>query len=190
MASPSPSDHCWVIGFTPQGCWITPVLRAAIRAEWDNAERMAKSRFGDASLAHELIEEAIGRTAQHLRGIGPVKVEEAREILARHYRNAVRRRTRSEGRLSLRGTAADFEYLAPATSSTAPAVEAGIDIKSMLRDTPPDLQHAMLMRYGARSRWREVAEEIHKSSNAARKSCQKELNRIRRKLGIQEREES
>ena len=37
------------------------------------------------------------------------------------------------------------------TSSTAPAVEAGIDIKTLLRDTPPDLQHAMLMRYGARS---------------------------------------
>lgn len=166
-----------------------PVLRAAIRAEWDNAEQIARTQLGDASLAHELIEEAITRTAQHLRGTSPVKIEEVRKILVHQYRNAVRRKGRSDRKFSLRGTAADVEYLAPPVSSAAAAVEAGIDIESLLRDTPPDLQHAMLMRYGARSRWSEVAADIHKTSNAARKSCLRELNRIRRKIGIREDED-
>ena len=44
MLSPSPSDLVWVIGFTPQGHWIAPVVRAAVRAEWPEAQQIASAQ--------------------------------------------------------------------------------------------------------------------------------------------------
>jgi hypothetical protein len=87
MRSPSPSDLCWVIGFTPQGHWIAPILRAAVRAEWPDAQQIAATRSGDASLAHELMEQAIEETKEGLEAVSTADVDEARQF--RHYRNAV-----------------------------------------------------------------------------------------------------
>jgi DNA-directed RNA polymerase specialized sigma24 family protein len=184
MASPSPSDHIWVIGFTPQGRWIVPVVRAAIRAEWRNARHLARTQLGDETAAHALMELAIDQTKEYLADGPPVDVEEARDALARFYRNAVRRRRRADGRLSYRGAGPDIELLAPDTTSDSNSVDAALDLDTILRDTPADLRLALLMRYGARSRWEEVAEELSKSKDAIRMSCQRELDRIRKKLGI------
>lgn len=184
MASPSPSDHIWVIGFTPQGRLIAPVVRAAIRAEWRNARYLARTQLGDETAAHSLMEQAIDQTREYLADGPPVNVEEAREALARFYRSAVRRRRRADNKLSYRGTGPDIEILAPDTNSAVNSVDAALDLDTILRDTPADLRLALLMRYGARSRWEEVGEELSKSKDAIRMSCQRELERIRNKLGI------
>jgi DNA-directed RNA polymerase specialized sigma24 family protein len=189
MASPSPSDLMWVIGYTPQGRWIAPVVRAAVKAEWRNARFAAKAQLGDGALAHELMESAISETKEYLADLEPVDVQEARKILARFYGNAIKRMRRSNFRLSFRGTGADFEFLSPSTPSTSKSVEAKLDLDTILRDTPAELRHALLMRYGTQSRWEEVAEELTKSKDSIRMSCQRELERIRRKLGIRGRTE-
>jgi DNA-directed RNA polymerase specialized sigma24 family protein len=187
MMSPSPSDLCWVIGFTPQGRWIAPVVRAAVRTEWPEARQVAATHLGDEALAPEMMEKAIQQTAEHLAELSPIGIEEARPILARFYRNEVRRRQRSVSRISFWGSTAEIEFLAPSSDVAFPAIEAELDLDTILRDTPLELRRAMLMRYGARGRWSEVAEEMAKSKEAIRKSCQRELNRIRKKLGIRER---
>jgi DNA-directed RNA polymerase specialized sigma24 family protein len=189
MTSPSPSDLCWVIGFMPQGRWIAPVVRAAVRTEWPEARQVAATHLGDETLAPELMELAIQQTAEHLAELSPIGVDETRAILVRFYRNAVRRRQYAGGRLNFRGTATDVEFLSPPDDFPFSPVEAGLDLDRILRDTPLELRRAMLMRYGARSRWDEVAKEMSKSKEAIRKSCQREMNRIRRKLGILERAE-
>jgi DNA-directed RNA polymerase specialized sigma24 family protein len=189
MTSPSPSDLCWVIGFTPQGRWIAPVVRAAVRSEWQLAKQIAAAQLGDERLAPELMELAIQQTAEYLAELSPIDSEEARPILARFYRNEVRRRWRADSRLNFRGTATDVEVVAPSDDLGFSVVEAEHDLDIMLRETPAELRRAMLMRYGARSRWSEVAQEMAKSKDAIRKSCQRELNRIRKRLGLRERAE-
>lgn len=187
MTLPSPSDYCWVIGFTPQERWIAPVIYAAVEAEWQKACEIAVTRLGDDTPAPELMELAIQQTAKHLADLSPTGIEEVRAILVRFYRNAVRRRQYADKKLNFRGTSADIELLAESRKHVSAAVEAKLDLATLLRDTPDDLRQAMLLRYGARGRWNEVAEEMSKSEEAVRKSCQRELVRIRTSLGLNER---
>ena len=186
MTLPSPSDYCWVIGFTPQERWIAPVIYAAVEAEWQRACEIAVTRLGDNTLAPELMELAIQQTAEYLADLSPIGIEEVRAILNRFYRNAVRRRQYADKRLNFRGTSADIEALAESRGHATLAIEAKLDLATLLRDTPVDLRRAMLLRYGARGRWNEVAEEMSKSEEAVRKSCQRELIRIRNRLGLKE----
>jgi hypothetical protein len=188
MTSPSPSDLLWVIGFTPQGRWIAPVMRAAVKAEWKNAQYLASAQLGDETLAYELMDLAIDQTKEYLANLSPIGNDEAREILARFYRNAVRRARRANDKFQYQGAGSDLELLQSPLRTATEAVEAGLDLDTILRDTPADLRRAMLMRFGARSQWEEVARETGKSKDAIRMSCLREFNRIRRKLGISERQ--
>lgn len=187
MTLPTPSDYCWVIGLTPQERWIAPVIHAAVDSEWQRVCEIAVTRLGDDTLAPEMMELAIRQTAEYLADLSPTGIEEVRAILVRFYRNAVRRRQYADRKLNFRGTSADVEVLAESRSHASPAIEATLDLATLLRDTPDDLRRAMLLRYGARDRWNEVAEEMSKSEEAVRKSCQRELIRIRNSFGLKER---
>lgn len=187
MTLPSPSDYCWVIGFTPQERWIAPLIHAAVEAEWQRACEIAATRLGDNSQAPELMELAIRQTAEHLTDLPPTGIDEVRAVLVRFYRNAVRRRQYADKRLKFQGTSVDVEVLAELQGDVSSAIEATLDLATLLRDTPDDLRQAMLLRYGARSRWNEVAEEMSKSEEAVRKRCQRELIRIRNRVGLKER---
>ncbi len=183
MASPSPSDLLWIIGFTPQGQWIVPIVRAAVRAEWATAQQIARAQLGDEALARELMESAIAQTHEYLAGQLQATVDEARKILNLHYRNGVRRHKRANSRLVLRGTGADLESLVPSPISSADRVDAHLDVDTILRDTPADLRYALLARYGARRRWDEVAAELSRSKDSLRMASKREFDRLRSKLG-------
>jgi len=184
MTSPSPSDLCWVIGFTPKGRWIGPAVRAAVGRELETAREIARTHLGDEHLASEIMELAIQQTAEYLADLSPIDVEETRAILARFYRNEVRRQQRADGRLSFCGASTEIEYLSPSIDSSFAAIEAELDLESILRDAPADLRSAMLLRYGSRSRWGEVAQILSISAEAARKLCERRLKHIRRRLGL------
>ena len=186
MASPSPSDLLWVIGFKPQGRWIVPIVREAVRAEWPIARQIALAQLGDETFARELMELAIEQTHEHLVSQPPVTVMEVRRVLNRCYRNAVRRQRRSTSRLLLRGSSADLEPLAPSVSPAANDVEARIDIDIILRDTSPAMRHALLSRYGARAQWDELAKNFDTSKDAIRMASRRELERLRSKLGVRQ----
>ncbi len=166
---------------------MAPLLCAAVESEWKEAHRIAATHLGDQTLAPELMELAIQQTAEYLAELSPVGLEDVRAELLRFYRNAVKRRQNAGKRLSFRGTATELEVLAPSIASASTVVESKIDLSAMLRETPAKLRQAMLLRYGSRSTWREVAQEMAKSEDAVRKSCTRELNRIRAKLGRKER---
>jgi hypothetical protein len=161
-------------------------MRAAVKAEWQNAQYLASVQLGDKSLAYELMDQAIDETKEHLANLSPIENDEAQEILARFYRNAVKRRRRANSKVQYQGTGSDLELLSTSVRNGMEAVEAGLDLDTILRDTPDNLRRAMLMRFGARSQWEDVAEEAGKSKDAIRMSCQREFNRIRKKLGIRE----
>lgn len=164
-------------------------MRAAVRAEWPDAKHMAATLLGDESLAHELMEAAIQQTKEQLADFSPVGVEQVRMLLGRSYRNAIRRERRARMKVTLEGTGNDVELLLSPIASTADAIHAEHDLGTILRDTPPDVKRALLMRYGARSRWDEVAEELHKPKDSIRIRCQRELDRIRKRFGIRVRPE-
>ncbi len=187
MTLPSPSDYCWVIGSTPQGQWIAPILGAAVERDWKQALRIATTHLGDETLAAELMELALQQTAEYLAELSPVDVETVRPVLLRFYRNAIRRRQNANRRLSLRGTATELEILLPSVAPSSNAIESKVDLSILLRETPAELRQAILLRYGTCSTWREVAQVMSKSEEAVRKSCQRELNRIRIRLGRKER---
>ena len=159
-------------------------MRAAVRAEWPDAKYQAATQLGDESLAHELMEGAIQQAKEQLADLSPVGVEEARAILGRLYRNGVRRERRARAKISLSGVGNDVECLLPPSAPLADAINAQHDLATILRDTPDDVKRALLMRYGTRSRWEEVAEEMQKSKDSIRIKCQRELNRIRKRLGV------
>jgi hypothetical protein len=110
---------------------------------------------------------------------------EVRAILARAYHNEVRRRRRAGNKFSFRGTATEVEILSPFTDLSFTAVEAELDLDKMLRETPADLRAGMLLRYGARRRWSEVAQEVAQPKEAVRKRCEREMERIRKRLGFE-----
>jgi DNA-directed RNA polymerase specialized sigma24 family protein len=172
------------MGFTPQGQWIAPVMREAIASLEREAKRTAAVYFGDRALASELMEEAIQLTKEHLETLAPIDARTASEILERHYRNVVRRRRRADNKFVFRGTSTDVEVIANPAKPALPPLEAELDLATILRDTSPELRRAMLMRYGSRSSWGEVAKELSKSKNAVRMSCERELIRIRKKMGL------
>jgi DNA-directed RNA polymerase specialized sigma24 family protein len=186
MASPSPSDLLWVIGFKPQGRWIVPIVREAVRAEWPIARQIALAQLGDETLARELMESAIEQTHEYLANQPPVTVVDARRVLNLCYRNAVRRQRRATSRLLLRGSSADLEALAPSVPAAANGVEARLDVDTILHDTSPDMRHALLARYGARAQWDELAKNLNTSKDAIRMASRRELERLRRKFGIRQ----
>ena len=189
MTSPSPSDLLWVIGFRTQGRWIMPIVREAVRAEWPIARQIALVQLGDETPARELMESAIEQTHEQLANQPPVTVEEARTILSHCYRNAVRRQRRTSSRLILHGSSADLELLAPSIPSAANGVDARLDVDTILRDTPIDMRHVLLARYGARAQWDELAKNLDTTKDAIRMASRRELERLRSKLGIRRREE-
>jgi DNA-directed RNA polymerase specialized sigma24 family protein len=184
MGSPSPSDLLWVIGYTPQGRWMFPIVRAAVRAEWPAAQRIAQTQLGDEGLANEIMEVAISQTHETLAERLQATVDEARRILNVHYRNGVRRQKRSISKLILHGTGSDLESLGVVEKSSSESLEARLDVDTILRDTPIDLRHALLARYGARTRWEEVATELDKSSDSIRMASKRELSRLRAAVGM------
>jgi DNA-directed RNA polymerase specialized sigma24 family protein len=159
-------------------------VRAAVGLELEEARETARTYLGDELLASEIMELAIQQTAEYLADLNPVGIDETRAILARFYRNEVRRRQRADGRLSYRGTSTDLEYLSPSIDSSFAAFEAELDLESILRETPADLRSAMLLRYGSRRQWREVATIMSSSTEAARKLCERRLKQIRKRLDL------
>jgi len=180
----SPSDLCWVIEPDSHTSRIAADMAVAVQAEWSSARRMAIRYLRDESPVPELMELAIQQTADHLRDSPTTSIKQTRALLMRFYRNAVRRRRYSWKRLEYRGTATEVEGLIVPINPRHPHADAGLDLDSILRDTSPEIRRAMLLRYGAQSRWREVAQELSKSEPAIRKSCQRELERIRRRMGL------
>jgi DNA-directed RNA polymerase specialized sigma24 family protein len=130
------------------------------------------------------MESAIAQTHEYLADQLQVTVDDARKILNLHYRNGVRRHKRVSSRIILRGRAADLENLGPSSPSPADRVEAQLDVDKILRDTPTEIRQALLARYGARSRWDEVASELSKSKDSIRMASKRELDRLRLQLGI------
>ena len=186
MAAPFPSDHCWVMSIPPQQQWIGPVVRTAVEMNWQEATRAAIARLGDNSFVSEMMERAIDRTVNHLAHGGPIGVEDTREVLGHFYSLEVRRRRDASKRLSYSGPALESTPdIAAANDFTH--VEAELDLEVMLRDTRPELRIALLMRYGSCARWSEVADRMCMTEDAIRKSCRRELKRIRQKLGIPDR---
>jgi hypothetical protein len=159
-------------------------VRAAVRTEWPLARQAAAANLGDESLAPELMERAIQQTVEYLEELPPITIEETRAILGRFYQNALSRKRYDDKKLDYVGTATEVEVLAPSTDRLVSPIEAKADLAKILRDTPPELRSAMLMRYGVRSRWDEIAQEMSKSKEAIRKSCQREMTRIRKRLGV------
>ncbi len=187
MASLSPSDLLWVLGSRSQGLWLLPVLREAIRAEWPNAEYAAKAQLGDASMARELMECAIEQTQEYFADKDPAELTEVRKSLSRNYHNGLRRAARKSSKLSFWGAPTDLETLSPLAPAPHLPVEAQLDLQELLADTPAELRHALLMRYGARTRWEEVANELSSSADGIRMRCQRELKRLRNTLRLKNR---
>ncbi len=163
----------------PQGQGIRPVLRAAVEMKWQETRQLAAALLGDDSLASEMTEAAVERTVKYLAGRPPLGTEETAVVFMRFYRQEVRRRRAAHARLSLRGST--VELPAPLVRLHS-ALDSRLDLESMLRTTSPELRTALLLRYGANERWSEVAEYAGTSKDAIRKSCKREIDRIRKQL--------
>jgi hypothetical protein len=189
MAHPSFSELCWAMRSVPQARGIRPVLRTVIKTKWLETWQLAATLLGDEALAPEMMEVAIDRTVNHLVGHLPLEVEEVSldetsVVFSRFYRQEIRRRRAARTKLSFRGTASDLP--SPTSTDSLNAIEDKLDLDALLRETKPELRVALLRRYGSNEQWSEVAANTGTTKEAIRKSCQRELNSIRRRYGTQE----
>lgn len=178
MALPTPSDLLWVTGFPDKGRWLIPLLHEAVHAEWPGAVAMAEAQLGDDPSPRELMEYAIAQAQEALADQRDASIEEVRRVLMRCYKNAVRRARRQRARLSLWGSSQDFEGIPSPFSSNTRWVEARLDVAKLLRDTPEEVKHALLLRYGVRSSWEEIANETRSTKDGIRMRCKRELQRL------------
>ena len=182
MASPSPLDRCWVLKHSPAATPLMPALRAAVEQHWPDVQRTAHSVLGDESLAGEILEGAIERAVAYLTDHPPEDHEAVSTTLARFWREEVKRRRKQSAQLVF----IDFSTASePCSSDTQfPAADAAIDAERILREAPPKVREAMMMRYGSSESWSDVAARTATTPAAIRMSCKRYLDRIREKLGI------
>jgi DNA-directed RNA polymerase specialized sigma24 family protein len=127
---------------------------------------MATAKFGDDAMAHELMELALTQTQE--------------------FYSDIRRESRRQYKLCLWGLANNLEVRLPPAASSSESVEAKVDIDAVLDRTAPEVRYALLMRFGARARWKDVADELAQSPDSVRIRCQRELKRLRTMLNIGE----
>lgn len=148
--------------------------------KWQETKQLAVSLLGDDSQAPEMTEIAVERTVKYLAERPPLGIDEISVVFIRFYRQEARRRRAKRSRLSLRGAAVDL----PATVSPKmlAAVDSRLDLEVMLRGTKDEVRTALLLRYGRNERWKEIAATTGTTQEAIRKSCHREMERIRRRL--------
>lgn len=182
MASPSPSDRCWIAKDSPNTRPIMPAVRAAVERHWPDTQRAAASVLGDENLAGEVMEAAIERAVAYLADHPPKNDEDVNAVLSRFCREEIGRRRREHAQLIFIDFSSADEPPSPGTPFSA--ADAAIDAETILRDAPPKVREAMMLRYGSAESWDEVAAITGSSPAAIRMSCRRFLDRIRRKLGI------
>ena len=182
MASPSPLDRCWMLNDSPATLPVAPAVRIAVEQHWPDLQRAATSVLRDESLATEIMEDAIARAVAYLADHPPENQEYVSEVLSKFCREEVGRRREQKSRLVF----IDFSAASQPSSSYSPfsAADAAIDTEKILRDAPPEVREAMMLRYGSSESWSEVAAVTGSSPAAMRVRCKRFLDRIRRKLLI------
>jgi DNA-directed RNA polymerase specialized sigma24 family protein len=145
---------------------------------------VAVSQLGDDTNARELMEIAIAQAQELLVDQSEVSLDDVRQILTRCYRNAVRRAYRQQAKLSLWGASETLDRVRDSISSSTNHLDARLDLEVMLRDTPEDIRRALLLRYGARSSWEEIANETSSTKDGIRMRCKRELIRIAEHFGL------
>jgi len=182
MASPSPLDRCWMLKGSSATTRLMPAMRAAVEQHWPDVQRTAESVLGDESLAGEIMEEAIERAVAYLTDHPPDNYEDVNAILLRFWREEVGRRRKQNAHFVF----IDFSGAAEPSSPDTPfpAADAAVDVEKILRDAPPKVREAMMMRYGSSDSWNDVAVMTATTPAAIRMSCKRFIDRIRRKLGI------
>jgi DNA-directed RNA polymerase specialized sigma24 family protein len=182
MGSPSPLDRCWMLNDSPGTLPLTPAVRAAVEWYWSDLQCAATSVLKDESLAAEIMEDAIARAVAYLADHPPKDQDDVNAVLSRFCRREVGRRRKRHSRLVFIDLSA-----AQLSSSDTPfsIADAVVDVERILRDAPPEVRQAMMLRYGSSESWSEVAAVTGSGSAAIRMRCKRFMDRIRRKFGIE-----
>jgi DNA-directed RNA polymerase specialized sigma24 family protein len=159
-----------------------PAMRVAVEQHWPDVQRTAGSVLGDESLADEIMEKAIEQAVAYLTDHPPENQEHVNAILLRFWREEVGRRRKQNGHLVFIDCSTALEPLS--TDTQFLGADAAIDAERLLRDAPPKVRQAMMMRYGGSDSWDEVAAMTATTPAAIRMSCKRFIDRIRQKLGI------
>jgi DNA-directed RNA polymerase specialized sigma24 family protein len=178
MAFPTPSDLLWVARLPDQDRWLIPLLLDAVRSEWPGAADMAASQLGDDPSARELMEGAIAQAQEILVDQRNASIDDVRRVLMRCFKNAVRRARRRQAKISLWGSSGNLERISTSFSGDSGQVEARLDVAKLLQDTPEDIKHALLLRYGSHASWEDIAAETRNSKDGIRMRCKRELKRL------------
>lgn len=167
---------------SPGALPITLAVRTAVEQHWSDLQRSVASVLGDESLASEILDEAIEQAVAYLADHPPEDQERVNAVLSKFCREEIGRKRKQQSQLVF----VDFSAASHPSSSDTPfsAVDAALDAEKILRDAPPAVREAMLMRYGSSESWSDVAAFTRSSPAAIRMRCKRFLDQIRQKLGI------
>jgi DNA-directed RNA polymerase specialized sigma24 family protein len=183
MPLSSPSGFCWNVKFPPEQEWIEQAVLGAIEIIWQRAQKTARSRCGDVSLARELMEVAIQKTVDRLQAGSLVGPDEASRLLYRIFVQEARCRQNATRKLVSCGSNAE---LPPVTAQNPfTPVDSAIDLDVILHGEAAEVRHALLLRH-SRSSWTEVATILGTTAASIRVRCNRALKRIRQRWSIHE----
>ena len=181
MGSPSPLDRCWMLNDSPGALSLKPAVRAAVEWYWSDLQRAAAYVLRDESLAAEIMDDAIAHAVAYLADHPPKDQDDVNAVLSKFCRREVGRRRKRQSRLVFIDLSA-----AQLSSSDTPfsSTDAAVEAERILRDAPPEVRQAMMLRYGSSESWSEVAAVTGGRPAAIRMRCKRFLDRIRRRIGI------
>ena len=182
MASPSPQDRCWMLKDSSAATPLMPAMRAAVESIGPMCSEPRASVLGDEALAAEIMEFAIEEAVAYLTDHPPESHEDVNATLARFWREEVGDRRKQNAHLVFIDFSAAAEPSSPDTPF--PGADAAVDVEMILRDAPPKVREAMMMRYGSSDSWNDVAAMTATTPAAIRMRCKRFIDSIRRELRI------
>jgi len=185
--SPRPPIVYWNRELDASGRLIDHSIRSAADTIWGAAVDIADASLGDPSIAPEVMDVAVERTAIYVTERGIADQEWIGRILLQFYRREVRRLRSRQNKMRYVGHLEDIAAYKVFTIDPAETLHNRIDAATLLEKADPKVRGAMVLHYAHSNTWDEVARQMGTGRESLKKSCQRELAKVRHWLRMAKR---
>jgi DNA-directed RNA polymerase specialized sigma24 family protein len=180
--SPRPPIVYWNRELDTSGRPIDHAIRSAADTIWGAAVDIADAALGDPSITPEVMDVAVERAAIYVTERGIADQEWIGRILLQFYRREVRRLRSRQNKMRYVGRLEDLAAYRVLSIDPAEALHHQIDAATLLEKADPKVRGAMVLHYAHSNTWDEVARQMGTNRESLKKSCQRELAKVRRWL--------
>jgi hypothetical protein len=185
--SPRPPIVYWNRELDASGRPIDHPIRLAAETFWRTAIDIADASLGDPYIAPEVMDVAVERTAIYVAERGIADEEHIGRLLLQFYRREVRRLRSRQNKMRYIGHLDDVVAHNSLPVAPAETLHNRIDAATLLERADPKVREAMVLHYAHSNTWDEVARQMGTGRDSLKKSCQRDMAKIRDWLRIAKR---